>query len=179
MIYSFLWKNFHYFIGLAFAARQVKGFGGKLKVIFGRPDSVDPGVRSKAEEVFRVKPTGNTMDRPLNGYVVWQVMITLVVLLLFVLFRAKINGWNEFAIVCFIILTLVNCGAIMEQKRWIFYLEFARIMLLVSGIVAVYPNGWMIVLIVAVLLVAIYFSSQLKNYYYQLVYKEASNNRDL
>ncbi len=174
--YSFLWQHFHYFIELAFAVKETKGFFNKIKVVFARPDSVSPGIRSKAEKAFRVKETGYVMDRPLNRYVVWQVIITLVVLFLFILFRDKVNGWNQFAIVCFIILTLINCGAIMEQKRWIFYLEFARIMLLVSGIVAVYPHGWIVVLVAAALLVAMYFSSQLKDLYYKVVYKEISND---
>jgi alkylglycerol monooxygenase len=170
--YSFLWQHFHYFIELGFAIRQQKGFLNKVKIIFARPDKVDPVVREQAGQVFLVKQTDAIIDKPLNRYVVWQVAITVTVLFLFILFREKITAWNEFAAVCFILLTLVNCGAIMEQKRWIFYLEFGRIIILLCSIVAEYPNGWLLVLIMAALLVAIYFADQLKDYYYELVYKE-------
>jgi len=170
--YSFLWQHFHYFIELGYAMRQQQGWWNKVKVVFARPDSVDPTVRNMAENTFLVKKTEDVIETPLNRYVVWQIAITLVVLFLFILFREKITLWNEFAVVCFIILTLINCGAIMEQKRWIFYLEFARIIILLCSIIAIYPNGWLLVLITAALLVAMYFANQIKDIYYELVYRE-------
>jgi sterol desaturase/sphingolipid hydroxylase (fatty acid hydroxylase superfamily) len=170
--YSFLWQHFHYFIELGFAIRAQKGFWNKVKIVFARPDAVDPTVRELAEQHFRVKKTDNVIDQPLNRYVVWQIAITVIVLFLFILFRDHVPAWNEFAGACFILLTLINCGAIMEQKRWVFYLEFARIIILLCSLVAMYPHGWLVVLLVAALLVAVYFADRLKDYYHEVVYKE-------
>lgn len=175
--YSFLWQHFHYFIELAIAMKQKKGFWNKLKVIFARPDAVDPSVRETAEQLLHVRKTETVVDKPLNRYVVWQMAITVTVLFLFILFREKLNLQSEIAIVSFILLTLVNCGAIMEQKRWIFYLEFGRIIVLASALLAVYPNGWLMILLLAATLVALYFMDQIKEFYYGVVYRDVDQNR--
>lgn len=170
--YSFLWQHFHYFIELGYAMREEKGWLRKWKLLFGRPDAVNPAARQMAEQTFHVQKTEAVIDQPLNRYVIWQIAITLVVLFLFILFRSHVNVWNKFAVVSFILLTLINCGAIMEQKRWIFYLEFARIIILLCSIIAVYPNGWLLVLVVAAILVAMYFANEIRDYYYELVYRD-------
>jgi alkylglycerol monooxygenase len=170
--YSFLWQHFHYFIELGIAMKRTSGFINKVRIIFARPDVVDPSIRESAEKLLHVKKTGTVVDRPLNRYVVWQMAITVAVLFLFILLRQKLSLQSEIAIVSFILLTLINCGAIMEQKRWIFYLEFARIIVLASALLALYPNGWLMILLLAVVLVALYFIDQIKAFYFEVVYKE-------
>jgi alkylglycerol monooxygenase len=177
--YSFLWQHFHYFIELGIAMKQTKGFWNKVKVIFARPDAVDPSVRERAEQLLHVKKTETVVDKPLNRYVVWQMAITVTVLFFFILMRQGLSLQSEIAIVSFIFLTLINCGAIMEQKRWIFYLEFARIIVLASALLAIYPNGWLVILLLAAILVALYFVDQIKEFYYEVVYREVENNDHL
>jgi alkylglycerol monooxygenase len=170
--YSFLWQHFHYFIELGIAMKQTKGFWNKTRVIFSRPDAIDPSVRGRAEQLLHVKKTETVVDKPLNRYVVWQMAITVTVLFFFILMREGLSLQSEIAIVSFIFLTLINCGAIMEQKRWIFYLEFARIIVLASALLAIYPNGWAMILLLAALLVVLYFMDQIKQFYFEVVYRE-------
>jgi hypothetical protein len=35
-------------------------------------------------------------------------------------------------VLTFILITLVNCGALLEQRRWIYYLEYGRIFIVSS-----------------------------------------------
>ena len=162
---------------MGIAMKQTKGLWNKIKLLFARPDAVDPSVRDTAERLLHVKNTETVVDKPLNRYVVWQMAVTVTVLFLFILLRESLSLQSEIAAVSFIILTLINCGAIMEQKRWIFYLEFARIIMLAVALLAVYPNGWLMILVLAALLVALYFMDNLKRYYFEVVYKEARNKK--
>ena len=60
-----------------------------------------------------------------------------------------------------IIVTLVNCGAILEQKRWIFYLEYSRVFLFLIGMLIYYP--------IAILLTVVAFLVPLSIYYFNLL----------
>ena len=69
-----------------------------------------------------------------------------------------------------ILLTLINCGAIMEQKQWVFSLEFLRLLTVGISFVLTYPYIWLLVsmLIVAGIL-ARYFQTA-RSYYLQWIY---------
>jgi len=76
--YSFLWQHFHYFIEMAVAIKQENTLKGKLQLLFGRPDKLDPIARAKAEAIFHVKQNKGTIEQPLNNYMVWQMVLLLV-----------------------------------------------------------------------------------------------------
>jgi alkylglycerol monooxygenase len=127
--YSFLWQHFHFLIELALAVKLEKRFIEKLKIVFGRPEKIDPALRQRAEAMFHIKQHKGKMDLPLNKYVVWQVIIMLGSLTLFILFEQYLL-WPYKLVFCAItVITLINCGAIMEQKRWVFYLEYLRLVI--------------------------------------------------
>lgn len=169
--YSFLWQHFHFVIELIFAARQVKGFYNKWNVFFGKPDDLDPNLRIEAEKVFLPrKPDISPDNRPLNRYVVWQVVLTLPLLFIFILLEQRIPVMQQVLIALTILLTLINCGAIMEQKQWVFSLEFLRLLTVGISFVLTYPYTWLLVsmLIVAGIL-ARYFQTA-RSYYLQWIY---------
>jgi sterol desaturase/sphingolipid hydroxylase (fatty acid hydroxylase superfamily) len=125
--YSFLWQHFHFFIELWLQIKNTTGLKEKIKVLFGRPDKVDPSLRKKAEDIFNIHQSQITIDKPLNKYVVWQMIILLFSLSIFILFEQYCSVKIKVAFSLITILTLINCGAIMEQKRWVFYMEYIRL----------------------------------------------------
>jgi sterol desaturase/sphingolipid hydroxylase (fatty acid hydroxylase superfamily) len=40
--YSFLWQHFHYMIELAYAFKHAKTFKERIRIIFGKPETLDP-----------------------------------------------------------------------------------------------------------------------------------------
>lgn len=168
--YSFLWQHFHFLAELTYAVRRTKGRWNKFRLLFSKPEQIDPAVREIAEERFRIRQSNAPFDKPLNRYVVWQIGLTIALLFIFILFEHYIPLTQQVLISLAILLTLINCGAIMEQKQWIYYLEFLRLLTLTIGFILVYPAVWLNILLLfaAVLLVA-YFDT-IRVYYLEWVY---------
>lgn len=168
--YSFLWQHFHFLAELWYAARRTKGWSNKIRLLFSRPDDLDPGIRQQVEKRFLVRNTTNSVDRPLNRYVIWQIGLAVILLFVFILFERYIPVTQQALISLGILLTLINCGAIMEQKQWVFYLEFLRLMTVAIGFVIAWPAVWInILLLMATILLIRYFET-IREYYLQWVY---------
>lgn len=168
--YSFLWQHFHFIAELTYAVKRTPGAWNKIKLLFSKPEQVDPAVREIAEHRFRIKQSDAPFDAPLNKYVVWQIALTVGLLFIFILFEHYIPLTQQVLISLAILLTLINCGAIMEQKQWVYYLEFLRLLTLTIGFIMAYPAIWLNItlLFVAILLIA-YFDT-IRVYYLEWVY---------
>jgi sterol desaturase/sphingolipid hydroxylase (fatty acid hydroxylase superfamily) len=139
--YSFLWQHFHFFIELAVAFRNRKTFSERIKLLFAKPEKLEAGTRERAAALFQMQSgLGETTQR-LNRYVLSQIFALLVGLTAFIYFEPMMHWQIKTLLSTIIIVTLVNCGAIMEQKRWVFYLEFSRFMLLLL-VPFCFPDFW-------------------------------------
>ena len=167
---SFLWQHFHFIIELLVAVRREKGLINKVKKLFGRPDTVDPNIRGELEEKFNIFNNKESAGNDLNRYVVFQVITGLVLLFLFIGFEHHLNWQMQTLFTLLIIITLVNCGAILEQKRWIFYLEYSRLFLLMIAALAYYPSAILFSFMAILILVSIYYFNMLKRQYLYYVY---------
>jgi len=170
--YSFLWQHFHFFIELYLAVQNAKGIKEKIKIVFGRPDKVDPSLRKKAEEIFQVHQNQIAIDKPLNRYVVWQIIVLLISLSVFILLESYTSVHIKVAFSLLTVLTLINCGAIMEQKRWVFYMEYIRL-----AVILYLPfytfSYWQLktAVIIFVLAMIISYYNTLQKSYYRYVLK--------
>ncbi len=169
--YDFLWQHFHYFIEIIVAVAKQNTIRGKIKAIFGKPETLDPMARIEAERIFNVKQNMDTIKKPLNTYVKWQIGILLVALFGFILLEKNFSPILSVLFIALTVLTLINCGAIMEHKRWVFNIEFVRAFLTVSSLVYFTGlNG----LLVAIFLFATVLATSykyLENRYLRLVYR--------
>jgi hypothetical protein len=175
--YSFLWQHFHFLIELFFAAREQRGWRSKLKVFFSRPDAIDPGMREKAEKAFHIFKIDRPVKKPLNRYVKWQICLVLVALFVFILLEKNIPLVQQVLAACVILVTLVNCGAIMEQKTWIVYLEFSRLLLVLLSIVLLYPAAWLALSLIGVIYLIYYYFQHLQFQYLKLVYASSTTRQ--
>ena len=170
--YSFLWQHFHFLAELVIAVKRQPGFTKKIKLIFGKPSALDPAHRQEAAQFFRVKQQDGAVEHPLNRYVVWQVITLLVVLSAIIFFEHHLSWPCKLAFSALTLLTLINCGAIMEQKSWVFYLEYLRLIVLL--LIPFYSfQYWPLQLSIAVvlLLVLITWHESIQQKYYQYVYR--------
>lgn len=168
--YSFLWQHFHFLAELTYAVRRTKGTWNKFRLLFSRPEHIDPAVREIAETRFRIRQSNAPFDKPLNRYVIWQIGLTIGLLFIFILFEHYIPLAQQVLITLAILLTLINCGAIMEQKQWIYYLEFLRLLTVTIGFIMAYPAVWLNILLLFVAILLITYFNTIRVYYLQWVY---------
>ena len=146
--HSFLWQHFHYFLELGVALRLAKTFKEKIKVIFGSPSSHDPRIRTLLERKLSQKVKHIAYSSKLVVAIQIKTITTIIVLFVTILFSKYITSTNLYLLTLFILLSVIITGAMLEQKRWIFHLEFIRfcILCLVFNTV-LYLSGFTLVLI--------------------------------
>lgn len=167
---SFLWQHFHYYIELGLTIKKKKRLVEKIKVLFARPDTIDPCTREQAEKVFHIKNNTQSSGHKLSRYVLFQVIISLITLFLFILFEHHMHWKYQAAFAAIILLTLINCGAILEQRQWVFHLEYIRMTIILSGLLLYYPSTPLVFGFLLLVPVSLYYFSALKKTYLKLVY---------
>lgn len=172
--YSFLWQHFHFLAELGYAVRRTQGLGNKIRLLFSRPDHIDPTIREQVEKRFLVAQRDLPANQPLNRYVAWQIGLSVVILFVFILFERYIPLSQQVLISLGLVLTLINCGAIMEQKKWVFYLEYLRLLTVTIGFVIAWPAAWANVLVLSLIILLAGYFETLRDYYLQWVYNRRS-----
>lgn len=128
--HSFLWQHFHYFLELIVAFRIARTSKGKLKVIFGSPANHDPRIRTLLERKLSQKVSDVDYSPKLIQAIQIKTIITIIILCLTILFSNNIPQTSLFLLTTFIFLSVIITGAMLEQKRWIFHVEFLRFIIL-------------------------------------------------
>lgn len=138
--YSFLWQHFHYYFEIAESYRRAKGFKEKWKAVFGSPAFMDQDIRPELEKRFLQDRSLKLKELRFRGYLGIQVVISVALLMWLTFYFNYQPVENKLFITLLILITLINCGALLEQRRWICYLEYGRL-LLVSGYL-LYVQGY-------------------------------------
>ncbi|PSL32821.1 sterol desaturase family protein [Dyadobacter jiangsuensis] len=168
--YSFLWQHFHFLVEIWYSAQQQKGIIAKLKVIFGSPENFDPTVRRIVEKRFLSKNKVRVRSQKFRRYVLVQFTVTVITLFFLLLFEHQEETFLQVMVALVIFVTLINCGAILEQRRWVFYLEFARGALVFITAYHYFPHPTLLFLIWAVLIGGVLYFSTLQKQYLQTIY---------
>jgi hypothetical protein len=94
----------------------------------------------------------------------------LLSLTIFTLFEHYFSIWIKVAFSFFTILTLINCGAIMEKRRWVFYMEYIRLVV-VFYLPFSSPGFWPVKLAIACLTLAVItlYYQKLQSKYYRYI----------
>jgi alkylglycerol monooxygenase len=129
--YSFLWQHFHYYLELIEACKRERRLTGKLNVLFGGPARLDQDIRPVLEKKYLQRNAGGSKLR-FRAYLNFQVFLSVSILFVCTGFYTIISGADLFFATLIVLLTLINCGALLEQKRYIFYLECFRLIVLLS-----------------------------------------------
>ena len=167
---SFLWQHFHYILEVLVAAKRQKGFIQKIKIVFGKPSMLDVSIRDDLEKKFHIYNNSESAGNELNRYVVFQVIITLITLFMFILFEHYLDWALQLLFTLIILITLVNCGAILEQKKWIFYLEYSRLLILLTGVIVYHPSAALLTISLFLVPFSIYYFNRLQRRYLDWVY---------
>ncbi|MBU3714794.1 MAG: sterol desaturase family protein [Ferruginibacter sp.] len=155
--YSFLWQMFHFQLELLYALKKAKGFLPKLKVIFGKPDDIDPRIRSVLEKKLNINQ--GTKASPINHrFILLQSFFNMCFVFFVILFSHYQTALQITIAGVFLLFSMVNTGAILERKQKIFYIEFIRFLLLSSYIYLIFPNYFTLMSLLSFNLLLLLFS---------------------
>jgi hypothetical protein len=169
--HSFLWQHFHFPMEIYMNFKHAKGVKAKFKVLFGRPDGLDPRVRSELEKKFLSVERQRKPTLAMRQYVTAQTIFSLVMLFAVLLFVNYLPPIHQFLLSAFIIISLINSGAILDQRRWIFFLEYIRALIVMITIGVVFQNSWTYGCLAAILLIMIWYFRPMQRRYMRLLYK--------
>jgi hypothetical protein len=130
--YSFLWQHFHYYLEIGEAYKQANCFRAKWDALFGSPALMDQNIRLILEKRFEQNKIKKNSRVNFRLYLNIQLIMVVAMLTGLTLFFNVIDSWGKIAISSFIVITLINIGALLEQRRWIYYLECFRLILILA-----------------------------------------------
>ncbi|HMO31921.1 MAG TPA: sterol desaturase family protein [Lacibacter sp.] len=168
--YSFLWQHFHFTLEMGIAFFRASGVKNKLKAIFGRPDDIDPRIRTVLERKL-INRNAHGIKRPMPIAIAIQTVITLTLLFFIILFEHYLGGLQLMLCALFIFISVINTGAMLEHKDWVFYLEYARLIILYIFITTWHFHPFVnICLLLTLTILGFYFRS-LNTYYKTVLYQ--------
>jgi alkylglycerol monooxygenase len=130
--YSFLWQHFHYYFEIFELWKRSKGFKAKFLAVFGSPAHMDQNIRPLLEKRFLQEKSSSNKRLKFKNYLYIQLGICILFLTGFTYYFDFLNGIDKAFVLLFILITLINCGALLEQRKWIYYLEYGRIYIVIS-----------------------------------------------
>jgi len=173
--HSFLWQHFHFAMEMGMAFYYARGTAQKLRVLFGTPDSIHPGYRSVLErKLLKVKKAGEP-GAALRQYITSQTVFSIVLLFFTLLFEAYFSPLQLALLSAFIFLSLINSGAMLDQRRWVFYLEFARLLIVMLSVLVFYPSAATVIFFLILVSLLVYYFKWMERRYLQLIYQEEAH----
>lgn len=145
-----VWANVHYWNELWHTARKSPRWRDKIHV-FLRPPGWFPEHLGGFKPAPEIDPQAYRKYDPqyhmqLSGYVLLQFITGLFAGSAILFLSASMKTGQLTGASLFVILTLVTCGALLEQKKWLLMFEYAR---LVLGILIVllldFPVGYQVI----------------------------------
>lgn len=168
--HSFLWQHFHFFLEMAVAFKQASGFKNKWVVIFGKPNQIDYRIRPYLEKKLLSRNWQGEQTIWLKQFILLQTAFTLLLLFTVVLFEFYLKPIQLGIAAAFIILSVISTGAMLEQKRWVFYLDFARLGLVGIFIFSFIPSTPFLLLVLFILAIILYYYKTIQNQYVTRLY---------
>jgi alkylglycerol monooxygenase len=168
--HSFLWQHFHYYFELAEACRRSGSLVQSLKIIFGKPEQLDQHIRAEIEKALLAEKRSFHMTSRFRWYITLQVIVALGGLFFFTLYFYEWTLAEKWLGASLLLITLVNCGALLEQQQWVYAVEVVRVLLVCSLIAFEQQSfGFLGVSLLVVLMIATLDS--VEETYYRWLYK--------
>jgi sterol desaturase/sphingolipid hydroxylase (fatty acid hydroxylase superfamily) len=173
--HSFLWQHFHYYAEMWEACRRSGSISRSLVIIFGKPEDLDQAIRPELEARLLPQKSRPRHSFRFRVYLNTQVTLSLIGLALTTLYFAQLSDVEVVIIATLIITTLINCGALLEQQRWIYYLEGIRCMIACIW-VSYETNNVLFLLVSGTLLVVVGTLESVERKYFEILYSKRAGN---
>ncbi|MDV6167088.1 sterol desaturase family protein [Flavobacterium sp. DG1-102-2] len=152
--YSFLWMHFHYYFEIYESYRRANTFKGKWSAVFGSPAVMDQDIRPELEKKFLQDRRLRLKELKFKNYLTLQIGLSVAMLSWFTFFYNTQTIADKLFYLSFIMITLINCGALLEQRKWIYYLEYFRLAILFSYLLYLEGHAELLLLPVFALIAA-------------------------
>ncbi|MFM2360737.1 MAG: hypothetical protein RLY16_2730 [Bacteroidota bacterium] len=169
--YSFLWQHFHFLLELGMAIKYSKGWKNKWLLIWGKPDQIDKRFRPILEKKLLQQNRGVSCKPHVNTFVMIQTVTTLLILFLLLLLEFQLTTSQLILSALFILICVINTGAILEKRSWVFHLEFARLAALSIFMYSITENAQIGLLLIAAFIILILFYQDAEERYLKLIYQ--------
>lgn len=169
--HSFLWQHFHYLIEIGYRLRLTKSVQQKINILFGKPEVMTGNERAETEKIFLSRNKDIQVKSNLYKYYIGiQLFGVLILSFGFIYLQTQLTQIEKTYCISLIFLTLVNCGALLEQKRWILVIEYLRLFLLVF-VVSVYLEYSALCIVLYILSALLLFrKSYIEEGYYRFMF---------
>jgi alkylglycerol monooxygenase len=179
--YSFLWQHFHYLMEIVYRLKRTEGLVNKVKILFGRPDQLLGNEREELEKVWLYTKQIKEEDTEEYGvlkirtkryvkYIEIQLGVVLASLFLLTLYSNVTNSFHAFFSTLLILLTLINCSALLEQRKWIFFLEYMRLIVTLVYLSVLFNLTSIIVVCLFIVALITNFYQILREKYLRLIF---------
>ncbi len=169
--HSFLWQHFHYVLEIGLGLSKVKSFKEGWGLVFGKPENLNSNNRKELENYFQINSRKYANKPVLKNYLIGQMTFVLGLLFFLILLEKQVPPLQQLLVSLLIIITLINSGAILEQKKWVFYLEYFRIYLVLILLLSWIPGLGSLLLILFLSGLITLFFKNLENWYHQMVFQ--------
>lgn len=125
-----IWANYHFYIDLWQGMKMLPKWKDKFMLLFKGPDHLgnmlgQKGIERAAEKVdkYRTKVTLS-----MQIYVMFQFAMLITGLIFYMSYFSELTWFYRGVFLALIMLTLLNCGAILENKKWTNVVEVVRLL---------------------------------------------------
>jgi alkylglycerol monooxygenase len=168
--YSFLWQHFHGLLELIVAVKSADSWNARFRLIFGKPETIEPNVRTQLERKLLPLRAGEPTSF-LYKYVVWQTALSLIVLFLTILFGHYLSSGQLFFAAAFILISIINTSAILEQRKWVLYLEYIRLAIVLCFINNYYYSMYIFIGVTSIAVLIALYNRSIRSMYFEKLYK--------
>ncbi|MEA1784834.1 sterol desaturase family protein [Arenibacter sp. GZD96] len=165
--YSFLWQHFHYYLELFEAFRRGTHFKEKWNALFGSPAQMDQNIRPFLEKKFmQHKDTKRFNESSIfRNYLSFQLATCVLILTGATFAFDLLSGLQKLFFGSFLLITLINCGALLEQRKWIYTLEIIRAHLLTISLTVYFDVPYVLPYILLLLIIVPYVTGAKERYH--------------
>lgn len=142
-----VWANMSHYAAMADDIKQIPKWSDRLKYLFKKPGWLPDGMGGyrPAPEVDKAsyKKYETPSETSLNWYVLFQYILCLAGTAVFLFNASDFNLSEKIFVTVLVSAVVVNCGVLFEQRMWVKWAEWVRIVLypiLLSGFT--YWYGW-------------------------------------
>jgi hypothetical protein len=147
-----VWANFDYFTDLWKILRKPIGWADRFRLLIAEPGWMPEslGGYQMPKNVDPEHPISydTIVPQPFNYYVFMQYLATLGLTTYFLFNLDSFSMMGQLIFSAWIILSIVNAGAIFERKTWGFYAEIFRLLSITSMILLIGSGLWGSILLI-------------------------------
>ena len=158
------WANVEYYVTMFKNAKRFSLVKDKVKYIFAKPgwQPNELGGQIPIPEVDYTKPKydAKATSKSLNIYVLVQFAFIIIGLSAYLYNYEKLGTFYTIIFFSVLMLSTVICSAILEQKTWVKYAEYARLLIALFALNSMYYinyNAWFYIMLIPSVVLTAYF----------------------